>query len=239
MENAVKNSTIESTLAKYLEFRIFELFKNKLIETIQPHCREGSKEDIYKHLFLCPAQLSKKRNFQLHGVLSPFVCLWRTSSLNWNEDDGLYGRSVLNRTFYYTNKNGEPKAEEGFQYDLTFDIELFSSSYYRTFRDRVNQDLLDMDRLRYFDIDVKELLTDCNKLTTRAEVELTGIKPTDTIGENTENRSFDLNASYKINITVPYCRTFEYIQRIELYLNENLIYEHPSDDVSVNQKQNP
>lgn len=239
MENATENSTVESTLAKYLEFRIFELFKNGLIKTIQPHCREGSKEDIYKHLFLCPAQLSKKRNFQLHGVLSPFVCLWRTSPLNWNTDDGLYARSVLPRTFRYTDKDGNPKAEEGFQYDLTFDMELFSSSYYRTFRDRVNQDLLDMDRIRYFDVDVKELLTDCAKQTTRAEVMLTGIKQSDIVGDNNENRSFDLNASYKIKITVPYCRTFEYIERIEIYLNENLIYEHPAEDVSDKPEQNP
>lgn len=239
MENAIKNSTVESTLAKYLEFRIFELFKNKLIENITPHCREGSKEDIYKHLFLCPSQLSKKRNFQLHGVLSPFVCLWRTSALNWDTDDGLYGRSVLSRTFRYTDKEGNPKAEEGFQYDLTFDMELFSSSYYRTFRDRVNQDLLDMDRIRYFDIDVKELLTDCPELKTRAEVMQTGIKTSDIIGDNNENRSFDLNASYKIKITVPYCRSFDYINRIEIYLNENLIYEHPSEDVPENQEQNP
>ena len=225
------NSTIESTLAKYLEFRIFELFKNQMIKTISPHCREGSKEDIYKHLFLCPSQLSKKRNFQLHGVLSPFVCLWRTSALNWNTDNGLYGRSVLNRTFLYTDKDGKPRAEEGFQYDVSFDIELFSSSYYRTFRDRVNQDLLDMDRLRYFDIDVKELLTDCSKLTTRAEVLLTGIRPTDNVQDNQNNRSFDLNASYTVKITVPYCRNFDYINRIEIYLNENLIYEHSAEEV--------
>jgi hypothetical protein len=231
MENAMLNSTIESTLAKYLEFRIFELFKNQMIKTISPHCREGSKEDIYKHLFLCPSELSKKRNFQLHGVLSPFVCLWRTSALNWNTDNGLYGRSVLNRTFLYTDKDGKPRAEEGFQYDVTFDIELFSSSYYRTFRDRVNQDLLDMDRLRYFDIAVKELLTDCSKLTTRAEVLLTGIRPTDNVQDNQNNRSFDLNASYTVKITVPYCRNFDYINRIEIYLNENLIYEHSAEEV--------
>ena len=237
MENGIKNSTVESTLAKYLEFRIFELFKNRLIETIKPHCREGSKEDIYKHLFLCPAQLSKKRNFQLHGVLSPFVCLWRTSALNWNNDDGLYGRSVLNRTFTYTGTDGQLKAEEGFLYDVEFDLELFSSSYYRTFRDRVNQDLLDMDRLRYFDIDVKELLKDCPKLTTRAEVMLTGIKPTDTVGENTENRSFDLNASYKVKLSVPYCRSFDYITRIEIYLNDNKIYQKNAEDVP--EEQNP
>lgn len=232
MENGIKNSTIESTLAKYLEFRIFELFKNRLIELIEPHCREGSKEDVYKHLFLCPSQSSKKRSFQLHGVLSPFVCLWRTSALEWNKDEKeLYGRSVLNRTFYYTDTNGKTRAEEGFLYDFQFNVELFSSSYYRTFRDRVNMDLIDMDRLRYFDIDVKELLKDCPELKTRAEVKLTGIKPTDQIGDNQENRAFDLSATYTVKISVPYCRNFDYIERVEVYLNDNLIYQKDSTTI--------
>jgi len=231
MENAVRNSTIESTLAKYLEFRIFELFRNSLINIIKPHCREGSKEDIYKHLFLCPSQDSKKRSFQLQGVLSPFVCLWRTSPLNWNTDDKLYGRSVLNRTFVYLDKEGHRKAEEGFLYDVRFDFELFSSSYYKTFRDRCNQDLIDMDRLRYFDISVKELLKDCAEMNTRAEVMLTGIKQTDTIGNNQENRSFDLSATYTVKISVPYCRSFDYIENIKVYLNENLIYQKDVENI--------
>jgi len=229
MENGIKNSQVESTLAKYLEFRIFELFKNQLIETIKPHCRENSKEDIYKHLFLCPSQLSKKRNFQLRGVLSPFICLWRTSLLEYNTDDGLYGRSVLRRHFEYDDKDGNPKAEDGFLYDLKFDIELFSSSYYKTFRDRVNQDLLDFDRLRYFDIDIKELLKDCPELKTRAEVKLNGMKASDNVSEDSQNRSFDLNATYTVKITVPYCKTTDYITGINLYINDNIEYEHDED----------
>ncbi len=217
------NSKIESTLAKYLEFRVFEMFKNRLVPVIRPHCREGSVEDVYKHLFLCPANLSKKRNFQLQGVLSPFVCLWRTSLINWNKE--FYGRSVLNREFYYTDKDGKQRCERGFMYDVEIEFELFSSSYYKSFRDRINQNILDMDRLRYFDIQVKELLTDCNCMKTRAEFMLEGLQATDNIGDNQENRSFDLNAKYKVKMTVPYCRSFDYVDRVEIYLNENKIYE--------------
>lgn len=217
------NSKIESTLAKYLEFRVFEMFKNRLVPVIKPHCREGSVEDVYKHLFLCPANLSKKRNFQLQGVLSPFICLWRTSPINWNKE--FYGRSVLNREFYYTDKDGKQRCERGFMYDVEIEFELFSSSYYKSFRDRVNQNIIDMDRLRYFDIQVKELLTDCNCMKTRAEFMLEGLQATDNIGDNQENRSFDLNAKYKVKMTVPYCRSFDYVDRVEIYLNENKIYE--------------
>ena len=215
---------VESTIAKYLEFRIFELFRNKLLSEIKPHCRENSKEDIYKHLFLCPANLSKERNFQLHGVLSPFVCFWRTSPLNWNKQ--FYGRSVLPRYFEYTNsKTGETSCESGFMYDVEFDMNIFSSSYYRSFRDRVNIDLIDFDRLRYFDIDVKELLKDCKEMTTRAEVMLNGMSQTDNAANGKNNRSFDLTASYKVKMTIPYCHTDDYLEGIRLYLNENLIYE--------------
>ena len=221
--NGTVNDKIESTLAKYLEFRVFEMFKNRMVPVIKPHCREGSVEDIYQHLFLCPANLSKKRNFQLQGVLSPFICLWRTSLITWNKD--FYGRSVLNRDFYYTDKNGNKRCERGFMYDVEIEFELFSSSYYKSFRDRVNQNILDMDRLRYFDIQVKELLTDCNCMKTRAEFMLEDMRPTDNVGEDQNNRSFDLNAKYKVKMTVPYCRGFDYVDKVELYLNENKIYE--------------
>lgn len=221
--NGTPYDKVESTLAKYLEFKIFELFRNRLVEIIRPHCRADSVEDIYKHLFLCPPQLSKKRNFQLHGVLSPFVCLWRTSPLNWNKE--FYARSVLNRDFSYVDSNGEIQCEHGFFYDLEFDMELFSSSYYKSFRDRVNMNILDFDRLRYFDIDIKEVFKDCAKFTTKAEVMFTGMQSTDNIGNDNDNRSFDLNAAYKVKMTVPYVRSFEYIDRLIIYLNDNKIFE--------------
>ena len=221
--NGTVNNKIESTLAKYLEFRVFELFKNSMVKIIRPYCRENSVEDVYQHMFLCPANLSKKRNFQLNGVLSPFVCLWRTSLLNWN--DNKYGRSVLPREFYYTDKDGNTRCERGFMYDVELEFELFSSSYFKDFRDRVNQNLLDMDRIRYFKINVPELLTNCQCMKTRAEVMLNGLVPTDTIQDGQNNRSFDLNAKYKIKMTVPYCHSFDYIDRVEIYLNENKIYE--------------
>lgn len=231
MENYFHNTTIESTLARYLEFRIFELVRDRLVSEISPHCREGSKEDLYKHLFLCPSDLSKRRNFQLHGVLSPFVCLWRTSPLSWNKD--MYGRSVLPRDFMYYDANGQPKAERGFLYDIEFDMELFSSSYYKTFRDRVNQDLLDMDRLRYFSVDVSELLKEAVNIATKIEFMLGDIKVTDNINDGEKSRSFDLNAAYTVKATIPYCHSDSFLKGIEVYLNERLIYMHDGEEEIV------
>ena len=229
MENMKLNSAIESTLPKYLEFKVFELFRNRFLDIIKPHCRENSKEDIYKHLFICPSQMSKKHNFKLTGVLSPFVCMWRTSPLAYDTDDGLYGRSILARHFIYNDKDGKEHNERGFLYDLQFDIELFASGYYRTFRDRVNQDIIDMDRLRYFSIDVKELLKDCTECKTVAELMLTNMQATDNADDSGNNRSFDLNLQYTVKITVPYCHTFNPAEGIRIYLNDNIIYERDGE----------
>ena len=230
--NDTIHNTIESTLPKYLEFKLFEVFRSQFLKEIIPHCRENSKEDIYKHLFLCPATLSKTRNFQLSGVLSPFVCLWRTSPISWNEK--MYGRSVLPRNFVYENAEGETKAEFGYLYDVQFTMDLFSSSYYKSFRDRVNIDIIDMDRLRYFYSDVKELLKDCKEFKSRVEIMLKGVNQVDNVDNtNTQNRSFDLTCSYEIKATVPYCHSYDYLSGIELYLNDNLIYYKEPDPVTI------
>ena len=217
---------VESTLAKYLEFRVFELFKNQFLNEIIPHCRQGSKEDLYSHLFLCPSVSSKKRNFKLRGVLSPFVCLWRTGALKWNQD--FYGRSVLLRSLIYKDKNGHTRGEPGYLYDIQFTMELFSSSYYKLFRDRINQDILDMDRIRYFNVDLKELLTDCLECPSKAEFLLQGITLIDNDSDE-KNRSFDLKAEYQIKITVPYCHSKQWIDTVNVYLDENRFYSHSSE----------
>ena len=226
--NGTINNSIESTLPKYIEFKIFELFHKRFLPEIIPHCRKDSKEDIYQHIFLCPATLSKTRNFQLKGVLSPFVCLWRTSPLDWNKD--LYSRSVLPRNFVYETNTLEQKMETGYLYDVQFTLDLFSSSYYKSFRDRVNIDILDIDRLRYFNIDVKELLTDCRKFDSKIELMLKGVNQSDNVDADNKNRSFDLTCSYEVKATIPYCHSQDYLSGIELYLNDNLIFYKDLND---------
>lgn len=149
--------------------------------------------------------------------------------MNWNEEQTLYARSVLPRDFYYTGTDGRQKCERGFLYDLQFDLELFSSSYYKTFRDRVNQDLIDLDRLRYFKIDIKEMFKDSEKVNTRIELLLNDMKPTDNVMKEQDNRSFDLNATYTVKMTIPYCHSEDYLKGISIYLNERQIYLHDGE----------
>ena len=146
----------------------------------------------------------------------------------------MYGRSVLPRSFVYIDKDGNSKAEMGFLYDVKFTVDLFASSYYKSFRDRVNIDLIDMDRLRYFNVNIKELLKDSKEFNSCMEFMLKGVSQTDNIDNtNTQNRSFDLTCSYEIKATVPYCHGFDYLTAIELYLNENLIYYKEAEETSV------
>lgn len=111
---------------------------------------------------------------------------------------------------------------KGFLYDLSCTFELFSASYYKDFRDRVNQDLLDFDRLRYFDIDVSELLPDCKECITRCELENVGFASTDKVDK--EPRTFNLSAKYKLNITIPYTHDGKFFERLNLYVNDNKIF---------------
>lgn len=214
---------VEGTLAKYIEFKTFELIRDRLYDTIAPYAKADSKQDLYKHLFLCPSDTSKQRNFQLQGVLSPFVCIWRTSAVRYNDTEGFYSRSTLPRSFEYNDVNDELQCIRGFLYDLTMTFDIFSSSYYKDFRDRVNQDLVDLDRLRYFTFDIKELFPNCSNFTTKAEFKLEGLETTDDVDVK---RAFDLVGRYTLSISVPYTRTYDYIENINLYLNNNLIYEH-------------
>lgn len=216
----MNNEIVESTLGKYLEFKVFALFRDRLTNIIKEYSKEGSKIDLYNHLFLCPSNLSQKRNFQIHGVLSPYVCLWRTSLFEWNKM--FYGRSVLPRVFRYLDQDNNETSCSGFLYDIQCTFELSSSSYYKDFRDRVNQDLLDFDRLRYFDIDVSELLPNCKECITRCELILEGLAPSDKLEK--EPRSFNLNAKYTMRITIPYTNSKLLIERMNLYLENNLIY---------------
>lgn len=219
------DNVVEGVLAKYIEFKTFEFFRDKLYSTVSPYAKADSKNDLYKHLFLCPTEIAKERNFKLHGVLSPFVCLWRTSSLQF--EPKFYGRSVLPRCFTYYDKDDKLQAVPGFLYDVKCTFNLFSSSYYKNFRDAVNQDILDLDRIRYFDYDIKELFSNCSNCTTRAELKLDGLTQQENLNGN--QRSFDLSCAYSLWITIPYNRNEAYPDSLNLYLNNNLIYQTTDD----------
>lgn len=204
---------------RYFDYKVFELFRDRLAPIVNKYMRDGADEDIYRHIFIAPESLSKRRSFSLKGVISPFICIWPLSMLDWNKM--FYGRSVLTRTFKY-EEDGEVKYAEGFLYDMSKQYCVYASSYFASFVQEVNSDLLDADRLRYFSIDCGEMLTGFSG---RAELMPASRSLTDSLDEKGGSRHFTLAATYDFSVTFPVLKPECFIDRVEIYLNENKIYE--------------
>lgn len=207
-------------LERYLELKTLEYLLHKWGPLIKQHCPKDSKVEYQNHIFLSPENLSKKRAFQIQGVATPFVCIWPSSPLTF--DTQFYSRSVLPRDLEV-----EGKLYRVYYYDVSLDLGLYASSYFKSFRDLVVQDILDLDRLRYLIYDIKELIPG---LTTKVEFKLDSLRTRDNLDEKTQNRSFDLISAYKVRATLPYCQDFNYLNSIKVFLNDSLIYEKQGEE---------
>ena len=216
-------------LGTYLTFKVFNIFRDRMLPLVNEYRREGGdRDDVYRHIFLAPESYSKKRAFQVRGVLSPFVCLWASSPLKYAKD--FYARSVLPRDFEY-EVDGAKRVDRGFLYDYEMGFELSSSSFFADFRSAVNQDLLDLDRLRYLPIGVDELLPGYSSVVELMPGDITQKENVDPAGGN---RSFDLGVRYTVRVTLPVMSKPElYIERVRLFLGEQMIWQRETDEVSV------
>ena len=208
---------MSGALNTYVEFKIFEIFRDRMLPIVNRYRRDDKDTEIYRHIFLAPESYSKKRAFQVKGVLSPFVCLWASSPLSYVKE--FYSRSVLPQDFLYT-VDGKEQLDRGFLYDYEKSFELSSSSFFADFRASVMQDLLDLDRLRYFDINVDELLPGYSCV---IELLLENMVQKENVDQSGGNRSFDLGAKYHLKVTLPVLSKPElYIEKVKLYLNSRL-----------------
>ncbi len=202
-------------LGQYLQFKIFEFFRDHFWPLILPYTPESKLSishpfdievsTILKHLFIAPEELSRKKSFNLTGAESPFICFWVTSPLEWNIAHGGYGNSVLPRDFEYLVEDPDnpgtqiKKNSRGFLQDYRFSFEIFSSSYYRDFRDKLNFNLMELDRIRMIPLSLVELMPGFK---THAELLLKGIKFKDVAQTNKTARAFSLSASYETSLTL-------------------------------------
>lgn len=219
----------KTSLGTYTLFKVFHIFRDCLLPVVNAYRRDDKNSDLYKHIFLAPESYSKKRAFQVKGVSTPFVCLWASSPLSYNKS--FYARSVLPTDFKYVSclKCEECHKDEdcpglrvdrGFLYDYEQKFELSSSSYFAEFRSSVAQDLLDLDRVRYFDINVDELLPGYS---CKAELLLENMAYNEVVDSSGGNRAFNLGAKYGLKITLPV------LSKPELYLtNMNLFLDSES-----------
>jgi hypothetical protein len=216
------------SISTYVEFKIFELFRDRMLPIINQYRKDEKETDLYRHLFLAPENYSKKRVFQVRGVLSPYCCLWSTSPLKFNKD--FYSRSVLPRSFSYVDFEGKQRYEQGFLYDYEKTFEFSAGSFFKDFIGQINQDLLDFDRLRYFKINVDELLPGFRSV---CELTLSDISSSESVDQVSDNRSFTLGAKYSLKITLPIISKSFFISMIRIYLNDHKIYEREVTEVSA------
>jgi hypothetical protein len=212
--------------------KVFELFRDRLTPTINKYRKDEKDADLYRHLFLAPESYSKKRVFQVRGVLSPYCCLWATSPLKFNKQ--FYSRSVLPIDFAYTDLDGNEAIDRGFLYDYEKTFEFSSGSFFKDFVGQVNQDLLDLDRLRYFKINVDELL---NGYSCVIELMLNDAVTSEVVDQASDNRSFVLGGKYQLKITLPILSKSESLDSVSVYLNSHQIYQREVFDLSVSAPQ--
>jgi hypothetical protein len=211
-----------------VEFKVFELFRDRMLPIVNQYRKDEKEGELYRHLFLAPENYSKKRVFQVRGVLSPYCCLWATSPLKFNKD--FYSRSVLPRHFVFYDSDGRERHEAGFLYDYEKSFELSAGSFFKDFIGQVNHDLLDFDRLRYFRINVDELLPGFSCV---CELGLSDISSSESVDQVAENRSFTLGAKYGLKITLPVLSKSSFLGGVKLYLDGHKLYEREVSEVSA------
>lgn len=224
-------------LGQYFLFKVFGFFRDRSWDFIKSYMPLVSKDpsnpfeptvkEELRHIFLAPESLARQKSFQVQGVASPFICLWRTSALTWDTEfgDGRYGHSVLPRDISYIDpETNKEKVVRAFSQGYTFDLQLYAQSYFQDFVDKFNFNLLELDRLRCFKLDFSELIPG---ETSQVELLLKGIDISDTPVTATEGRSFNLKASYRVHFHSFTAFTDDALIRINLYLNGEKIWSSP------------
>jgi len=218
----------KASIDSYLAFKVFDIFRDRFLPIINSYRKDETDTKLYQHIFMAPEGFSKKRAFQVKGVASPFICFWATSPLQFNKK--FYARSVLPQDFLYKDADGKECLERGFLYDFEKSFELSASSYFADFRGRVNQDILDLDRLRYLKINVDQLLYGYSCV---VELELASLVQNEQVDQAAANRSFNLGAKYTVRATLPVLSKSDYLEQVSLYLQSEQEWAKQAEEVEV------
>jgi hypothetical protein len=213
----------------YVSLKVYELFRDRLLPIINEYRKDEKETDLYKHIFLAPESYSRKRVFQVRGILSPFCCLWATSPLKFNKS--FYARSVLPVDFAFRDSDDREVVERGFLFDYEKSFEFSAGSFFKDFIGQVNHDLLEFDRIRYFPVNVDELLPGYSCV---CELMLNDIVSAEQVDQGSGNRLFNLGGKYGLKITLPILSREVYLERVRLFLSGHSIYEHGVEEVTVN-----
>ena len=210
------------SLDTYISLKVFNVFRSRLWPIVQDFRKDPYKRsDIWRSLFLSPEKVSKTRSFMLKGVVSPFVCLWPSTAVSWQKNGYARSAVVRNLTFVPTGSpSGKEVTEQGWVFSITKSFELTASSYYKDFIGAINQDLLELDRLRVLTVNVDEL--GIKGWHCPFNFEIQDVVTGETLEDTT--RAFNLGAKYTVSCTVPWLAKTRPLEGIRLYLNNNEIW---------------
>jgi len=218
------------SLDTYIAMKVFGVFRDRAWPLVQRFRKaEYQRQPVWRSLFMSPEKVSKTRSFMLKGVVSPFVCLWPSTAVSWQKNRYARSAVVRNMTFVPAGSpTGEEVTEQGWVFSLTKSFELTASSYYKDFIGAINQDLLELDRLRVLTVNVDELGVGGWHCPFSFEIQdvVTGETLEDTA------RSFSLGAKYTVSCTVPWLTKTRLLEGVQLYLNDNRIWSTVFDQVS-------
>ena len=215
------------SLDTYVTLKFFSILRDRLWRIVQTYRKdEYQRQPVWRSVFLSPEKVSKSRSFILKGVVSPFVCLWPSGGVQWQLPH--YARSSVIRPLRFVptgSETGGEVVEQGLILSLSKTFELTAFSYYKDFIGSINQDLLELDRLRGVYVNVDELGVKGFKCMFELNVE--GV----TTGETLEDseRSFHLGAKYKVRCTLPWLSKTRYLSGLRLWMNEWKIFERVFD----------
>lgn len=205
---------------RYWDYKIYEFLKARLFPIVNTYRKDEKEEDIYKHIFIAPDAFARRKAFQLQGVIYPYIALWANTQFDWTK--GFYSRSAVHTDFTYQTPEGKVGYCSGFYYDLHKEYIIHSSSYFQTFVQSVAMDLLDLDRLRYFDLDCSELLPGFK---TRVEFMPKNRSFNSQVDESKSERNFTASFLYDVSVTFPVIDKDKFLDKVELYLNSHKIFE--------------
>jgi hypothetical protein len=135
--------------------------------------------------------------------------------------------------FSFKDQDEKDHVERGFLYDYEKTFEFSSGSFFKDFIGQINQDLLDMDRIRFFRLNVDELLYGYSCV---CELMLTDLVPSESVDQESGSRSFNLGGKYTLKVTLPILSKSYYLERIRIFLNGHSFYERTVDEVFMGKK---
>lgn len=211
-------------LAEYIDYLFFNFLQTGLWPQLNADSAisTGLLQTDYAKVLYSPQDLMKRRSFMQKGTTYPLLSFWRNSYQMVTE--GFYGRSVLNRTFTWTDNDNAIHTTSGRFVDFEFSYTIYAEAYFLDFANRFASDMTDLNFIRYFPFTFTGYI---DTYTTRLEFTLENFQKTDSVREDTGSRSFQNAATFKVRLSIPLIKEGHFLEQVNIFLNGNQIATIP------------